>query len=80
MNGLESRNVEPEISVDVYLAVGAQHAQRPDVVGLNKTAVHEADLKAIWCDIIWRVNYPSTVDEAVQRLFPAFELLYTLLD
>lgn len=43
------------------------------------TASH-TDLKAIWCCVIWRVNYPSTVDQAVQRFLSAFELFSTLLD
>ena len=46
----------------------------------NTTVTDAADLKAIWCGVIWRVNHTSTVDEAVQRFFPTFELLCTLLD
>ena len=44
-----------------------------------QTARH-AHLKAVWCGVIWRVNHPGTVDEAVQRFLSGFEFLSTLLD
>ena len=45
-----------------------------------QVAASQAHLKAVWCGVIWRVNDPSTVDEAVQRFLSAFEFLSTFLD
>lgn len=43
------------------------------------TANH-ADLKAIWCGVIWRVDDTGTVDQTVQGFLSAFELFSTILN